>query len=479
MRTSALSTTTQGISLLLITASKILTELLKDTFETKSFLAHWGVARDVPETLYLLQRICPDVILLDPTMTFKEDMTLLQHIMKRQPTPTILLPSIGGKEFKPPFSALQNGAVDLVWQEAIIENLKANFSKKQLSEKLVSGAKLNVTSLQSSYGASDISDTKDNLIFCEECGATNNIETSHGEKKHYCTRCGTLIRQEAKIENLKASTFKKKLVEKVVSASKLDVTSLQSIHGSEDVPEKPAEKKVDIVFCEECGARNTFETNQPEKKHLCSHCGDIVDIHLVTKYKRTHYVTIIAAGTGSYANLLRIIPKVPAKIRGAVIIVLYGEDKYVNTFTEYLDSISKINVQRIKSGTSIEGGNCYLTTASKNFYMKPYSTRHSMAVTSKKEGWGPADLLMKSVSAVFKNNTAGLILSGTEFDGTYGFNSIKHHEGTTAVLYAANSLYRQMGEHVLRKCKVDKIVNEHDATEFIYGLHNATPPNNP
>jgi len=96
-----------------------------------------------------------------------------------------------------------------------------------------------------------------------------------------------------------------------------------------------------------------------------------------------------------------------------------------------------------------------------------------MAVTQKKQGYGPVDLLMISVSTVFKNNTAGLILSGIELDGDKGLNSIKNNNGISAVLFAANCLHRKMGENVLRQCKVDKIVDENDATGFIYALHDA------
>ena len=42
------------------------------------------------------------------------------------------------------------------------------------------------------------------------------------------------------------------------------------------------------------------------------------------------------------------------------------------------------------------------------------------------------------------------------------------------MLNSANCLCKEMGENILRKCMVDKIVDEKDATDFIISLHEST-----
>lgn len=390
------SSIAKQISLLVVAESPTLRELLGSIFKKNNSLAIVGEALNGPEALDILNRTCPDVVLLDPEMPLNDDMTLLQHIMIHQPTPTIILPSLSKMGLNKSFASLKNGAVDLIWKESIYENQ------------------------------------------------------------------GT-------------GSFQKGFVEKVICASKMDVTSFPSPEGSKSEPVKSTEGLADIVFCEECGARNIFDAYQEEEKgkRRCAQCGDLLMAHLITQYKRTHYVTVVAAGAGSYSNLLKIIPKLPPGMSGAVIIVLYDEGRCVEAFTEYLDTVSSIKVLRVKNCISIEGGNCYVATAAENFCMKPYSTHNTMAMAKKIQGYGPVDLVMKSVSTVFKNNSAGLILSGTEQDGDKGLNSIKSNNGISAVLFTANCLHRQMGENALRRCQVDKIVDENDASMFISELHDS------
>jgi len=284
-----------------------------------------------------------------------------------------------------------------------------------------------------------------------------------------------LIWKESIYENQGTGSFHKGVVIKVICASKMAVASFPSLEGTRREAVRGTKGQADIVFCEECGARNVFDAYLVEEKGKlrCAQCGDLLKTHMITQYKRTHYVTVIASGTGSYSNLLKIIPGIHPGMSGAVIIVLYDESRYVDAFTEYLDTVSSIKVLRVKNGISIEGGNCYVATAAENFCMKPYSTRNTMAKAKKIQGYGPVDLVMKSISEVFKNNSAGLILSGIEQDGEKGLNNIKSKGGFSAVLFAANCLHRQMGENVLRRCQVDKIVDEKDATRFICELHDS------
>ena len=122
-------------------------------------------------------------------------------------------------------------------------------------------------------------------------------------------------------------------------------------------------------------------------------------------------------------------------------------------------------------GLNIEGGNCYIASSHDNVYMKPYSAQYTIRRTKTIPGYGPVDLVMNSVTSVFKDRTAGIIMSGVELDGEKGVNAIKKNDGLSAVLNASNCLCKEMGENILRKCLVDKIVDLTDATDFITELH--------
>lgn len=267
--------------------------------------------------------------------------------------------------------------------------------------------------------------------------------------------------------------FEKEIIYKVIYASKVIVRSVEPIFATkDDIPPTPA-KPSDIIFCEECGARNIFEAEQRREleEMRCRQCGDLLDVNIINKYKRINYLTVIGTGLGGYSNMLRIIPRVPAEISGAIIIIVYAESSHVDAFVDYLDAVSNIKVLRMVDGLSLEGGNCYIAPACDNVYMKPYSAHYTIRRTKSIPGYGPIDLVMNSITAVFKNQVAGMILSGVELDGEKGINAIKKNEGLSIVLNSSNCLCKEMGENILRKCLVDKIVDEKDATDFITGLH--------
>jgi len=271
-------------------------------------------------------------------------------------------------------------------------------------------------------------------------------------------------------------TFGKMIIHKVLCASKVQVRSVEPMFFTEDYIPPPLVKPNDILFCEECGARNIFNAEQKRvlKELRCNQCGDLLEEYLTNKHKPINYVTVIGAGLGGFSNLLRIIPMIPEKISGAIVAVVYAESDHVDAFTGYLDAVSNIKVYRMVDGMNIEGGNCYIASSYDNFYMKPYCAQYTMRKTEEIPGYGPIDIVMNSITSVFKERVAGIILSGEELDGEKGMNAIKKNDGLSAVLIASNCLCKEMGENILQKCMVDKIVDEKDATEFITNLHNTS-----
>ena len=80
----------------------------------------------------------------------------------------------------------------------------------------------------------------------------------------------------------------------------------------------------DIIFCEECGARNIvgYCPENQARSLTCRKCGDLLEVSLVNKYKRINCLTVIGSGLGGYRNLLQIIPQIPEDMNGAIVIVL-------------------------------------------------------------------------------------------------------------------------------------------------------------
>ncbi len=270
-------------------------------------------------------------------------------------------------------------------------------------------------------------------------------------------------------------SFGQELIYKALYASKVMVRPVEPVFtGTGDLPRSEVMPS-NIIFCEECGARNVVDDFRKAQLDTltCKQCGDLLEAAQNNKYKRINFVTVIGSGLGGYSNLLRIIPEIPEDLSGAIIIILHAESRHVNAFTEYLDAVSTIKVKRMVDGLTIEGGCCYIASAADMVQMKPYSAHYTIRKTEPVSGCGSIDIFMDSVASVFKDKVAGFLFSGTELDGVKGVKAIKKNNGYSMVLNSKHCLCKEMGENILRKCSVDRIVDEHDAAELIIDLHRA------
>ena len=274
-------------------------------------------------------------------------------------------------------------------------------------------------------------------------------------------------------------SFNQQLIYKVLCAAKVMVRKVEPVFTGQIDISQAESKPSDIIFCEECGARNIVGTAQKTRLDLmtCRKCGDLLEVSLINKYKRINCLTVIGSGLGGYRNLLQVIPQIPEDMNGAIVIVLHAKSAHVDAFTEYLGAVSRIKVQRMLEGISIEGGTCYLAPASDIVQVKPYSAHYTIRKTKPVSGFGSIDLFMESVSSLFKDKAAGFVLSGSESDGEKGIKAIKANNGFTMVLNSGNCLCKEMGENILRKCIVDRIVDEKDAAACIIDLHQAAGSN--
>jgi two-component system, chemotaxis family, protein-glutamate methylesterase/glutaminase len=269
-------------------------------------------------------------------------------------------------------------------------------------------------------------------------------------------------------------SLKETILTKVINASMLSVKSLEPVFPSGTPFPLSANNIPKVVFCEECGCREVINiTNGMEIDEVtCAQCGDSIKVNLTNKYRRNNFITFIGAGEGGYSNLLKIVPKLNADMSGSLIVQIFAETDRVDSFTEYLDSISSMKVIRIQDGLIIEGGNCYVASCNENLSLKPYSAHYTLRCSENYfPGLSPIDAAMSSIAAIFKDHVAGIILSGNESDGVKGIRAIQKNNGSTFILDSRNCLCKRMGENILKKCSSEIIRDESEVVKRIESLH--------
>lgn len=268
--------------------------------------------------------------------------------------------------------------------------------------------------------------------------------------------CKDFIFQESSL-----STYKKRLVDKVKNAALVDIKPIDPSFTLPETIKAASEVEQRVVFCEECGSREivSIEKARPIPETTCSQCGDTIDLNVSEQsvYRRNTFISVLGGGEGSFLNLLQIVPQLRADMGGALIAVVHQDTEHVNSFAEYLDAISAIKVIRAREGVNIEGGNCYIASGSDYMSIKPYSTQ--LTLQKVPEGslkGGPLDILLASVSTVFKKRAAGIILSGNENDGDKGMSILMKNGGVEAILSEQECYCKNMGRQILEKCNLSK-----------------------
>jgi two-component system chemotaxis response regulator CheB len=281
--------------------------------------------------------------------------------------------------------------------------------------------------------------------------------------------CKDFIFQEEKL-----LAHRQIVIEKVRKAAYVKIFSREPFSTGFHSGAASADEEQRIVFCEDCGHKEavSVKLSQMSKKIICSRCGDMIELEISSQNRQNSFITVIGGGEGCFPNLLEIIPKLESEMSGAVICVVHGNVQHVNAFSEYLDAISSMKVLRSCDGAIVEGGYCYLVSDRDYMNVKLHRGRPILQRLQKNTAvTGPLDVLMASVSAIYKKKTAGVILSGEEKDGGNGMNLLLKNEGVGLLLDPGSCLCKTMGENIMDECNLRTTVSIDGIVERIKKLH--------
>lgn len=185
----------KGIKLLLVDDSesfrKFITEILSDS----SVVALVGEAATGPKAIELVEKSCPDVVLLDLEMPGMDGMVTLQKLRELQSCQVIMASSLSAEGSARAFDCLKHGAVDFIYKEALQSLSGTDQVKKELSNRILCASRIEPRTWPQEEAFPEIESTTEvqtRVIFCEECGTRNVIqqEMDDGSQELYCAQCG-------------------------------------------------------------------------------------------------------------------------------------------------------------------------------------------------------------------------------------------------------------------------------------------------
>jgi len=246
-------------------------------------------------------------------------------------------------------------------------------------------------------------------------------------------------------KGIDGTAHSKMVIGKVLAAAGVTVKSIDPMQNDTNPAARKKQQKV--VFCEECGTRNSAKNiSEGECFILCKKCGDEIPLTVDQRYRRMNFLSVIGGGVSAYGNLLKIIPVLSPDMGGAIFVMIRDTGKHVESFVNYLDSISDLQVAMAGNGVTVEGGCCYIFSGDQHVSLSPYSGAYRIQIEKIAEDSEETavNILMTSVASLLGSRTLGILLSGETNDGLIGLQEIIGKNGSAMILNPEYCLHKTM-----------------------------------
>ena len=178
-------------------------------------------------------------------------------------------------------------------------------------------------------------------------------------------------------------------------------------------------------------------------------------------------LVIIGSSTGGPNALQQVIPRLPADLPAAVLVVQHMPAGFTNSLATRLNDISRLSVKEAAEGDILRTGQVYIAPGGNHMVLEG---SHTIRLNSNPpvHSVRPAvDVTMESVIANFKGPLIGVILTGMGYDGAKGMAAIKSVGGKTIAQDEATCVVYGMPRVVVEMGKADKVM---PITEIAQGI---------
>ncbi len=181
-------------------------------------------------------------------------------------------------------------------------------------------------------------------------------------------------------------------------------------------------------------------------------------------------VVIIGGSAGSLEVLLKIVPRLSAVPSYAIVAVLHRKAGDDSTLEELLTRKGIIPVKSIEDKTQLRAGRLYVAPSDYHLLFEN-GGRLSLDVSEKINYSRPSiDVAFESAAEVYGENLVGILLSGSNSDGSAGLEAIRKMGGTVVVQDPDSAEMPFMPQSAIENNSVDYILNVDQLIEFITRL---------
>jgi two-component system chemotaxis response regulator CheB len=185
---------------------------------------------------------------------------------------------------------------------------------------------------------------------------------------------------------------------------------------------------------------------------------------------RPQKLVVIGCSTGGPGALHQIIPRLPADLPAAVLIVQHMPPGFTRSLAQRLDEISAIHVKEAAEEDRVANGLVLLAPGGYHMLVDREGVIR-LDQEPPMHGVRPAvDKTFEAVVPLWGDRLVGVILTGMGYDGAKGMMGVKRHGGRTIAEDASTCVVYGMPKVVVEMGLADQVLPVHEIAEAIVRL---------
>ncbi|MCP4752436.1 MAG: chemotaxis response regulator protein-glutamate methylesterase [Proteobacteria bacterium] len=182
----------------------------------------------------------------------------------------------------------------------------------------------------------------------------------------------------------------------------------------------------------------------------------------------------IGVSTGGPRILKSVLSKMPADLKGSILVAQHMPEKFTSSFAKRLDSLCRMRVREAKTGDLIEIGTIYIAPGGKQMRVRRLD---GVAFSIETEDDVPSRLFKPSVEVLFEsllsslgNKWLGVMLTGMGSDGAKALTRLRRIGGHTIAESKESCVVYGMPRKVIEMGGAEFILQDHEIAEKIIDI---------
>ena len=181
-------------------------------------------------------------------------------------------------------------------------------------------------------------------------------------------------------------------------------------------------------------------------------------------------VIIIGGSAGSLLALMQILPELPVIHSFAIVIVLHRKNTDEETLEQLIKLKSNITVKPVEDKVPLLPGFIYV--APSNYHLLFEKNSMLSLDTSEKINYSrpSIDVSFESAAEIYKDQLIGILLSGSNSDGTKGLQAIQTYGGIIVIQDPLSAEMPFMPSNAIQNTTPDFVLDIAEIIQFILSI---------